>query len=107
MDLSQGVVAQLLGKSGKVNGGSVSWNMEDYSLAYVDGTLPIRNNVYVMANGTVSLSVTTADDVLSVLVLEDIVRDVRGGIIHNYPLVKIGTQYWMRDNLEASSYVGR
>lgn len=66
MDLSQGVVAQLLGKSGKVNGGSVSWNMEDYSLAYVDGTLPIRNNVYVMANGTVSLSVTTADDVLSV-----------------------------------------
>ena len=106
VDLSQGVVAQLLGKSGKVNGGSVSWNMEDYSLAYVDGTLPIRNNVYVMANGTVSLSVTTADDVLSVLVLEDIVRDVRGGIIHNYPLVKIGTQYWMRDNLEASSYVG-
>ena len=33
VDLSQGVVAQLLGKSGKVNGGSVSWNMEDYSLA--------------------------------------------------------------------------
>ena len=105
VDLSQGVVAQLLGKSGKVNGGSVSWNMEDYSLAYVDGILPIRNNVYVMANGTVSLSVTTADDVLSVLALEDIVRDVRGGVIHNYPLVKIGTQYWMRDNLEVSSYV--
>ena len=84
VDLSQGVVAQLLGKSGKVNGGSVSWNMEDYSLAYVDGILPIRNNVYVMANGTVSLSVTTADDVLSVLALEDIVRDVRGGRLeHN------------------------
>ena len=99
VDLSQGVVAQLLGKSGKVNGGSISWNMEDHLLAYVDGTLPIRNNVYVMANGTVSLSVTTADDVLSVLALEDIVRDVRGGIIHNYPLVKIGTQYWMRDHL--------
>ena len=40
VDLSQGVVAQLLEKSGKVNGGSVSWNMEDYSLAYVDGILP-------------------------------------------------------------------
>ena len=47
-----------------------------------------------------------ADDVLPVLAQEDIVRDVRGGVIHNYPLVKIGTQYWMRDNLEASSYVG-
>ena len=105
VDLSQGVVAQLLGKSGKVNGGSVSWNMEDRSLVYVEGTLPIRNNVYVMADGTVSLSVMTADDILPVLALEDIVRDVRGGTIHNYPLVKIGTQYWMRDNLEASSYV--
>ena len=105
VDLSQGIVAQLLGKSGKVNGGSVSWNMEDHSLAYVDGTLPIRNNVYVMADGTVSLSVTMVDDILPVLALEDIVRDVRGGIIHNYPLVKIGTQYWMRDNLEVSSYV--
>ncbi|MEY8684794.1 fimbrillin family protein [Bacteroides sp. AN502(2024)] len=104
VNLSQGVVVQLLGKSGTVNGGSVSWNVEEHSLTYVDGTLPIRNNVYVMADGTVSLSVTTADDVLSVLALEDIVRDVRGGVIHNYPLVKIGTQYWMRDNLEASLY---
>ena len=70
VNLSQGIVAQLLGKSGKVNGGSVSWN-----------------------------------DVLPVLALEDVVRDVRGGVIHNYPLVKIGTQYWMRSNLEASLYV--
>ncbi len=36
---------------------------------------------------------------------KDIVRDVRGGVIHNYPLVKIGTQYWMRSNLETSLYV--
>ena len=104
VNLSQGIVAQLLGKSGKVNGGSVSWNMEDHSLTYVDGTLLARNNVYVLAAGTISLSVTLADDVLPVLAQEDIVRDVRGGIIHNYSLVKIGTQYWMRDNLEASVY---
>ena len=105
VNLSQGIVAQLLGKSGKVNGGSVSWNMEDHSLTYVDGTLLARNNVYVLADGTISLSVTLADDVLPVLAQEDIVRDVRGGVIHNYPLVKIGTQYWMRSNLETSLYV--
>lgn len=105
VNLSQGIVAQLLGKSGKVNGGSVSWNMEDHSLTYVDGTLLARNNVYVLADGTISLSVAMADDVLSVLALEDVARDVRGGVIHNYPLVKIGTQYWMRSNLEASLYV--
>ena len=64
VNLSQGIVAQLLGKSGKVNGGSVSWNMEDHSLTYVDGTLLARHNVYVLADGTISLSVTLADDVL-------------------------------------------
>ena len=105
VNLSQGIVAQLLGKSGKVNGGSVSWNMEDHSLTYVNGTLLARNNVYVLADGTISLSVAMADDALSVLALEDVVRDVRGGVIHNYPLVKIGTQYWVRNNLEASLYV--
>ncbi|WP_308744919.1 fimbrillin family protein [uncultured Bacteroides sp.] len=105
VDLSQGIVAQLPGKSGKVHGGNVSWNMDDNSLTYVAGNLAARNNVYVMADGKISLSVAVADNVLSVLALEDIVRDVRGGMIHNYPLVKIGTQYWMRDNLETALYV--
>lgn len=105
VDLSQGTVVQLLGKPGKMNGGNVSWNMSDHSLTYVDGTLPACNHVYVLANGTISLSVAMADDILPVLALEDVVRDVRGGVIHNYSLVKIGTQYWMRSNLETSLYV--
>lgn len=104
-NLAKGLVVQLLGKSGKVSGGSVTWNVEDHSLTYIDGTLPVRNNVYVLADGTISLSVVIADERLPVLALEDVVRDVRGGVIHNYPLVKIGTQYWMRSNLEASLYI--
>ena len=104
-NLSRGLVAQLLGKTGKVHGGNVVWDTENHSLNYTPGTLPARNNIYVMANGEVSLSVAMGDDVLQVLALEDVARDVRGGVIHNYPLVKIGTQYWMRDNLKASFYI--
>ncbi|WP_303010665.1 fimbrillin family protein [uncultured Bacteroides sp.] len=101
-DLSRGTVVQLLAQSGKVHGGSVSWDAVNHSLTYIPGTLPVRKNVYVLADGELSLSVTAADDVLPVMALDDVVRDVRGGMIHNYPVVKIGTQYWMRDNLEAS-----
>ncbi len=101
-DLSQGIVAQLLGQSGKVHGGNVSWNTADNSLTYTAGNLTARDNVYVTADGNISLSMT--DKMLSVLVMEDVVRDVRGGIIRNYPLVKIGTQYWMRSNLETAFY---
>ena len=103
-DLSQGVVVQLLGQSGKVHGGKVSWNIDEHSLTYIAGTLPVYNNIYVLANGKVTLSITEADDVLQVLALDDVARDVRGGGIHNYPLVKIGTQYWMRNNLEAALF---
>lgn len=104
VDHSQGIVVQLLGHSGKVHGGAVSWNLDDHSLTYVPGTLSIRNNVYVMADGKLSLSISVKDEVLPVLALDEVVRDVRGGMIHNYPLVKIGTQYWMRSNLEACLY---
>ena len=81
-DLSQGLVAQLLGKDRQ----SAWWKCrmgygKKKSLKYIPGTLPARNNVYVMANGEVSLSVTMEDDVLQVLALEDVVRDVRGGMI--------------------------
>ena len=103
-DLSQGVVVQLLGQAGKVHGGKVSWNIDEHSLTYIAGTLPVYNNIYVLANGKVTLSITEADDVLQVLALDDVARDVRGGVIHNYPLVKIGTQYWMRNNLEAALF---
>lgn len=104
VDLSKGIVAQLLGHAGKVHGGSVSWNMDDHSLTYTPGTLTARNYVYLLADGQVALSRYTSDEVLPVLALGDVVRDVRGGVIHHYPIVKIGTQYWMRSNLEASMY---
>lgn len=104
VDLSKGMVAQLLDHAGEVHGGSVSWNIDNHSLAYTPGTLPMRNYIYILADKQVSLSVSIADEVLPVLVLGDVARDVRGGVIHNYPIVKIGTQYWMRSNLATALY---
>lgn len=58
----------------------------------------------MMKDGRISLSLTSKDEVLPVLVLSDVVRDVRGGDSPNYPLVKIGTQYWMQSNLKMTLY---
>ena len=104
-DLSKGIVVQLLEQSGKVHGGSVSWNMEEHSLKYTPGTMAAKNYVYILADGQVTLSITMSDEVQSVLALGDVARDVRGGMIHDYPMVKIGTQYWMREDLKASLYI--
>ena len=45
------------------------------------------------------------EEMLPVLAMKDIMRDVRGSSIHNYPIVKIGTQYWMGSNLKTSLYI--
>ena len=103
VDLSQGTVVRLLGQQGKVHGGTVSWNLQDHTLTYTPGSLSPRNYVYVTADGDISL-LLTGENTLPVLALSDVVRDVRGGMVHNYPIVKIGTQYWMQDNLQASLY---
>lgn len=105
VDLSEGKVVKLLGQSEKVHGGGVSWNVENHSLTYTPGTSAVRNYVSILADGQVSLSISMVDEALPVLALSDVVRDVRGGVTHNYPVVKIGTQYWMRTNLEATQYL--
>lgn len=104
VNLSNGTVVQLLGEPGKVHGGNVSWNAEKNLLSYTPGTSAARNYVYLLADGQISLSVSKADEALMVLAQSDVIRDVRGGTIHDYPIVKIGTQYWMRSNLEATLY---
>lgn len=56
-----------------------------------------------MPDGQIALSMP--EEMLPVLAMKDIMRDVRGSSIHNYPIVKIGTQYWMGSNLKTSLYI--
>lgn len=104
VDLKKGTVVKLLGCTEKIHGGSISWDMEEHSLTYTPGTMSAINKVFVLPDGQIALSMPASGGVLPVLVKGDIMRDVRGGSIYNYPIVKIGTQYWMRSNLSASLY---
>lgn len=104
VDLTNGKVVQLLDQTEQIHGGSVVWNLEKHSLAYTPGTLAARNKIYILSEGQIALSRPSSSGVLPVLAKEDVLRDVRGGSIHYYPIVKIGTQYWMKSNLEASLY---
>lgn len=101
-DLEKGIVMQLLGNNEKVHGGKVVWDKMKNSLVYTLGLLSPQNRFYVTKEKNISLS--DAESALPVLVLSDVFRDIRGGSAQVYGIVKIGTQYWMRDNLATTSY---
>ena len=93
VDLSKGTVVQLVGHADKVHGGTVAWDLKEHSLKYTPGNQAARSKVYILPDGQIALSMPK--EMLPVLAMKDIMRDVRGSSIHNYPIVKIGTQYWI------------
>lgn len=101
-DLTKGTVVQLIGQSGKVHGGQISWS--DEGVSYVPGTMNARKYVYVLLDGQISLAAPVTDESLSLLPIADVMHDRRGETESQYPIVKIGTQYWMRDNLKTALY---
>ena len=107
----QMVVVYPIGSDGKADltkglsaydGGKLAWDLENDSVAsYVvgDGAL---NEVYVV-NGEV-VATTTASNVIETTTEADLLVDKRGLFERNtYPIVKVGVQYWMGENLKAKS----
>lgn len=102
-DLKNGLVLQLLDEVGDVHGGNVSWNKETNELTYSPGMLSPIKRFYFDENKEVVFA--QQDELLDVRVIAYVLRDMRSGSLQKYPLVKIATQYWMREDLHATHYV--
>lgn len=101
-DLSNGIAMEVIGQTSDIHGGKVSWNTQSQSLIYAPGNQPALKQFYITADKKISL--LKEDQSLEVNISNEVVRDTRGGITQFYPLVKIGTQYWMGNNLQVSAY---
>ena len=100
--LGEGVVLQLLDKTGNIHGGSIIWDITKNTLAYTSGTSKPIEEFYIDSEGKISL--TKPDSPSVVNVSSYMLRDIRAGHLETYPIVKIGTQYWMREDLKATTY---
>ena len=102
-DLSQGTILQLLDINDNINGGTIRWNTRDNTFNYEAGYSPRIREIYYDERGNVLTEKPGTP--LYINVAAYTLRDDRDrGNTQEYPVVKIGTQYWMRSNLQATMY---
>lgn len=98
----EGTVLQLLGENGNLHGGSVSWNKANNSFTYTAGDKVPIEEIYVDESGNIIFEKN--ENMQQIQITEHVLTDIRGNETVIYPIVKIGTQYWMRENLNTTKY---
>ena len=101
-DLSKGVVLKFQDDKRAICGGIIQWNTDDSSFIYTEGNLQSVDKFYLNEKGEILLEET--NNPISIDIVSHTIRDIRKGDSYEYPIVKIGTQYWMREDLCAMTY---
>lgn len=99
-DLKNGLVLKY-GQEADKNGGKIVWE-DDNTYTHTVGTAAPYNEIYISDGG--GITSTQSENSILLQAKEHILTDVRGTETSVYPVVKIGTQYWMGSNLEATKY---
>ena len=101
-ELSQGIVLRVENEELPIHGGNIRWDEADNTFEYTEGKLAPVTQFYIDGSGAISLSKPSRP--AHVNVKAHSLRDTRGGELQEYPIVKVGTQYWMREDLRATGY---
>ncbi|WP_455587197.1 fimbrillin family protein [Bacteroides sp.] len=98
----EGTVLQILGENNNLHGGSARWDIANNSLTYTAGNKAPIEQVYADKDGNIIFEKN--DDIQQIEAEANVLTDTRGAETLTYPIVKIGTQYWMRENLNTTKY---
>ena len=101
-DLEHGIVLQFIDREDVLCGGNLRWNPDDYEFTYTEGNSLGVDKFYIDEAYRISLDKPEKAFTLNVLCYT--LQDVRDGIGNEYPIVKVGRQYWMGQDLRATSY---
>ncbi len=101
-DPLNGTVLQILDNTDAVHGGKVVWSGSNNSFTYQAGSKQPIANLYTDEQGY--FIPTPIEESPNIIAKAYYLIDQRGNEINNYPIVKIGKQYWMREDLKTLYY---
>lgn len=101
-DWENGIVCEIIGETASLHGGKISWNKTSNTFNYLSGNTTPVNYLYVSEEG--ELLTNRPAKALQLKAEPNLLIDIRGEETYTYPIVKIGTQYWMQSNLKATKY---
>ena len=99
---NKGTVLQILGETQSIHGGNINWDKTNNSFTYIAGDKAPIEQIYADEDGNIIFE--KSEDVQQIQAKESMLTDIRGAETNIYPIVKIGTQYWMQENLKTTKY---
>lgn len=100
VDSTNGTILKIFGGTNSTNCGSIKWNTSN-TLLYTSGNRKNAEAIYVDKNNNI-LGIKP-EDAQPISIEPYMMVDKRGGESKTYSVVKIGTQYWMAEDLLATS----
>lgn len=101
-DLERGLVANIIDENNNKHGGNVIWTYSENNFIYSEGNSSSISHIYISEEGDVRT--IRPENALQLQIIPETITDTRGTETIIYPIVKIGTQYWMKSNLKTSKY---
>lgn len=99
---NKGTVLQILGETQSIHGGNINWDKTNNSFTYITGDKAPIEQIYADKDGNIIFE--KSENVQLIQAKESMLTDIRGAETNIYPIVKIGTQYWMQENLKTTKY---